>query len=124
LTLTVQQRLQRGVGLGQIQDLSQAAIAEIKRFDPDGVHDAVKLSARTESAISPATLLICGIQFGRLETLRFAFFEIAGQPVSVKSEVSRIAGHECSGDLYRRQGYCQSIRQIGQKPRPRTVRSL
>jgi hypothetical protein len=43
LTLTVQQRLQRGVGLGQIQDLSQAAIAEIKRFDPDGVHDAVKL---------------------------------------------------------------------------------
>jgi hypothetical protein len=39
---------------GQIQGLSQAAIAEIKRFDPDGVHD--------------------GIQFGRLETLRFAFF--------------------------------------------------
>jgi hypothetical protein len=28
---------------GQIQDLSQAAIAEIKRFDRDGVHDAVKL---------------------------------------------------------------------------------
>jgi hypothetical protein len=28
---------------GQIQGLSQAAIAEIKRFDPDGVHDAVKL---------------------------------------------------------------------------------
>ena len=25
---------------GQIQGLSQAAIAEIKRFDPDGVHDA------------------------------------------------------------------------------------
>jgi hypothetical protein len=43
LTLTVQKRLQRGAGLGQIQDLSQAAIAEIKRFDPDGVHDAAKL---------------------------------------------------------------------------------
>ena len=28
---------------GQIQGLSQAAIAEIKRFDPDGVHDAAKL---------------------------------------------------------------------------------
>jgi len=39
----VQKRLQRGAGLGQIQDLSQAAIAEIKRFDPDGVHDAAKL---------------------------------------------------------------------------------
>jgi hypothetical protein len=25
---------------GQIQGLSQAAIAEIKRFDPDGFHDA------------------------------------------------------------------------------------
>ena len=59
---------------------------------------------------------LCGIQFGRLETLRLAFFEIAGQRMSIKSAVSRIAGHDRSKDLYRRRGYCQSIRQIGQKP--------
>ena len=124
MTLTVQKTSLEGRRPGgQIQGLSQAAIAEIKRFDPDGVHDADQ-NYRRESAISPATLLICGIQFGRLETLRFAFFETAGQRMSVKSAVSRIAGHERSKDLYRRQGYCQSIRQIGQKPRPRTVRSL
>ena len=70
----------------------------------------------TSRHISPATLRICGIQFGRLETLRLAFFEIAGQPMSIKSAVSRIAGHDRSKDLYRRRGYCQSIRQIGQKP--------
>jgi hypothetical protein len=108
---------------GQIQDSSQAAIGEVKRFDPDGVHDAGQIiGEKVPSRRRPCRYAASSL--GALKHYGSLFFEIAGQRMSVKSAVSRIAGYVCSKDLYRRQGYCQSIRQIGQKRRPRTVRSL
>jgi hypothetical protein len=47
---------------------------------------------------------------------------VKGQRMSVKSVV--FAEHECSKDLYRLLGYCQSIRHLGRRPSPRTAHNL